>query len=93
MVTILLLIKVAEGQEQGQGSRGAGEQGSRGEIAVNFSPLPPAPRPSASFQCPMPNSKVAQSNITIHNGDRLQILEDTGSRRFLNKRSTSECIQ
>ncbi|WP_322687862.1 hypothetical protein [Nostoc sp. DedSLP04] len=32
-----------------------------------------------------PRSKVAQSNLTIHNGDRLQILEDIASRQFLKK--------
>lgn len=41
----------------GAGSREQGA-GSRGEIAVSFSPLPPAPRPSASFQCPMPHNLI-----------------------------------
>ncbi|MCC5656961.1 GAF domain-containing protein [Nostoc sp. XA010] len=46
-------------QEEEQGAGGAGEQGSRGQGAGSkgeeFSPLLRAPRPSASFPCPIPN--------------------------------------
>ena len=40
----------------GMGSRGVGEQGSRGEVAVSFSPLPLCT--SASYaQCPIPHAQ------------------------------------
>ncbi|MEH2031099.1 MAG: hypothetical protein V7K67_15785 [Nostoc sp.] len=45
-------------REQGAGSKGAGSKGEE------FSPLPPAPRPSASFQCPMP-LKSAEWGISL----------------------------
>ncbi|MEH1784245.1 MAG: hypothetical protein V7L23_01225 [Nostoc sp.] len=44
-------------REQGAGSR---EQGA-GSKVEEFSHLPPAPRPSASFQCPMPNAQSRRS--------------------------------
>ncbi|MEH1857243.1 MAG: PAS domain S-box protein [Nostoc sp.] len=50
---------------QGQGSRGAGEQGSRGEITASLSPVPPipsAPLPLSHAPYPMPH---AQSPIPI----------------------------
>ncbi|MEH2032984.1 MAG: hypothetical protein V7K67_25710 [Nostoc sp.] len=50
--------------DEGAGSReqGAGEQGSRGEVAVSFAPLPL--RTSAFYaQCPMPNAQCPMPNI------------------------------
>ncbi|MBN3942926.1 MAG: hypothetical protein V7L21_16480 [Nostoc sp.] len=46
---------------------GAGEQGSRGEVAASLSPLPNAP-------CPMPNTLTKQSSTKISNNSVVQAL-------------------
>ncbi|MEH2320227.1 cobaltochelatase subunit CobN, partial [Nostoc sp.] len=56
------------GVGSGEWGVGSGEKareqgaGSKGE---EFSPLPPAPRPSASFQCPMPISGIQLGNVFV----------------------------
>ncbi|WP_338421583.1 DALR anticodon-binding domain-containing protein [Nostoc flagelliforme] len=52
LATWLQSLVVGSGEEAGE--QGAGSKGEE------FSPLPPAPRPSASFQCPMPNLFAVQ---------------------------------
>ncbi|MEH1785351.1 MAG: glycosyltransferase family 39 protein [Nostoc sp.] len=56
MASALLCFFLGYAGEEGR--KGAGEQGSRGAggKGEEFSPLPPAPRPSASFQSPMPHA-------------------------------------
>jgi hypothetical protein len=56
-------------------TRGQGDKGTRAENLKQVFPLVPnSPCPLAHAPCPMPHaqclkSKVAQSDLTIHNGD------------------------
>ncbi len=53
----------AETGQGGQRSRGAGEQGSRGEEEKNnFCPLPNAQFPMLNSQCPIPNAQITVSD-------------------------------
>ncbi|WP_334877191.1 sensor histidine kinase [Nostoc sp.] len=60
-----------------QGSRGAGEQGSRGEITASLSPLPPipsAPLPLSYAQCSIPISRSIIERMIQGNDRQLTMI-------------------